>query len=313
MLAFALRTLSVRPAGAAPLGYDLDQQCTASDTDPAQLPCTGGGSTSAADDDGGVDNGFGKVVDIFTGSVGDPDAAGDDPAAKPINNDVRRGLRTLFLFLGGYNGEANDDKVVLTILPTSQLLASGHTCEAEAGIVDGGPLWNGCDVWSHRPGAVFVSGTKNPIADLDGYVADGTLVIKTGGKSLDLDFGDGHLVVQEATLTAQLAQQTVDGGMMKWVMSNGVFAGRGSMPATRSGLLQFRVMDSPVCLDDGTSAAALTSLCRARDIPLSAKTDGGVCDAISMGFGFAAESAVVGTEGSAARDAGCPAIEPACP
>src|SRR5690606_20059257 len=65
---FALRSFAFRPPNQPAIGYDLDQRCTglaASTTSdpPCVMP-----SPDEADDDGGVDNAFGRLLDLLPGA-----------------------------------------------------------------------------------------------------------------------------------------------------------------------------------------------------------------------------------------------------
>jgi hypothetical protein len=301
---FAFQTLRIRPKDAPVLGYDLDERCTKDVAQPQGCIAPGSPDNPPLDDEGGVDNAFGKVVDFFVGSAaGD---AGTDPAAKPFNNDILAGRGTTVAFLAGYNGLADDDDVFFDFLRAAGPVTNG--CEDASPGDAGRPSWDGCDVWSIA--AEDISGgavPARPLLRLRGYVRGGVMVVRYN--DLTVPLGDIGLHLVDAIVTARVSRE--DGAL---ALRDGTIAGRAPAADLARAALRFTLTNIPVCTSEATSQAVITSVCGARDIRASTMGSEGLpCDSVSVAVGFDALGIRDVVRGRIPTDAGCPEYDATCP
>ena len=285
---FAIRRFRVRPRGEPPLGFDLDDRCTGdlrSTTNDS--PCRP--TNEAKDDDGGVDNAFGRIVDLLSlGFDGGTDVTGD-----AISDNVANGLFTQLVLLYDYNGTANDDAVRVALVE-SQLITGGCTPDADGGKPT--PKWDGCDTWGYLAGTPTFG---NQLATADGWVTDDVLVVKLG--TIQFGLGIASFKLQEAILKARLVH---DGGAVR--LSEGVVAGRADVTSLFATAAHLSLNDKTdlICNNAPTLDFVRKATCDAPDLP-HAKADDGTdeaCDAVSFAIGFEAERAKIGAERPRAPD-----------
>ncbi|MDB4933207.1 MAG: hypothetical protein JWP87_179 [Labilithrix sp.] len=173
-IVFAMRNASLRAnrknGGVA--GFDLDGVCTCDPADDSLheggvscvSPATPAGAGSC-DDDGGIDNALGHLVETFSSIPGfvSPDVS--------FGSAISCGRQTLLYIVSNYNGLANDPDVVI-----SGFVSPGiHVPHADGGEVDGAACsvneaqfdagaaypakFDGTDVWSSANGTPPAVGT----------------------------------------------------------------------------------------------------------------------------------------------------------
>ena len=318
---FAISTIRIRPLDAGPIGYDLDGRCTT--TDPATASCRNVDNLQPQDDDRGGDNAFGRMIEGFV-SRAEKDG-GLDPAAKPVNMRSADGTQTLLLYLGGYDGTADDPGVSVALVPSGPLLGTSTdlACNADASTLDplrtdaGAPLADGCDVWSYLPSTAFVPDSyTRPVVQLPGYVRANRLVVSF--KTLQVALGASVFILNDGALTA-----TITANGPRFALTDGIIAGRGATDdtvtaAARFALLKVGGVAQPLCNDLLLTSILKTGVCRARDVHARQdddvkKLDVGDCDGISIAIGFDAVSARRGGASAEAADAGCPPLDTRCP
>jgi hypothetical protein len=293
----ALRTLDIgsRPDGGAPpvYGYDLDGVCTCPAADSCRTPS---GSSQRCDEDGGRDNAGGELLRTFS-------------AFNVFNQDdltrrLQAGLYGLVILLRDYNGAANDARVTVAVY-----ISNGVNAVADGGTVPP-PRYDGTDRWTVDPGSILggssldgadcatASNTCVPnYFDDKAYVADHVLVA-----SLDfpLSLGGGAnmgyiaLDLTGSVVTARLVKRGAS-----FALEDGRLTGRWATSKLLAGLA---VLPDPflggayLCGDDPTYVSVKKTICGSTDITARAADDskGAPCDALSVGFGFTAEPAILG-------------------
>jgi hypothetical protein len=289
-LSFAIQTFRVRPKDLPPIGYDLDDRCSAAaDTPSPDLDCSG---ATKGDDPGGVDNAFGLFAEGLVGLTGTNSSP--DPFARTFNAWTTIGRQTLQITLALYNLQSDDAVVAVSVLQSGPFLT---TLGADAGA----PQWDGGDQWS-------VVGI--PLPSQHAWVRDGLLVARFN--DLRLPFGDAEMRLKDAVVTAKLERSSG----APWRLTSGIIAGRASAVELAVGLL--RTTDGknqPYCNNQGVREYVFKGLCGARDIRVTKSLDGtGACDAVSLALGFDAVEAQFPTRGSPPPPVGCADLaDAACP
>jgi hypothetical protein len=289
---FALRTLAVNPSDAS-LGFDLDGLCTG---EGAEVPCLG----SPADLAGGVDNQLAQDL----GSYGySPPPGVTDPPAEAINNELSQGKYSALLIVRSFNGTANDDHTVVSLIGSPGM--ERRCAEDPAGAPpqtkvpsDAAYEDGGCELWSLGPydsiGAVI---DKEPIA---GRVVDGLLIAHF--PTLAFQLGPLAFTLEDAILTARLSA-TGDGDASAGLSSDG--------GATADGLITGRARTSeligalrqttflplagggaprPLCQQPPVLEEEIRSkVCKTRDVTLGDDPPSQRCRGISLALGFHAK------------------------
>ena len=277
---FAVQRLS----GTAPNTYDLDDRCTGIDASTtADPPCSTSGPP-VLDEPGGGDNALGAGLKRLL-LQGSRDAVGERSTAS-----IAAGRLTSLIGVFRYSGLPNDPEVRVQVVPSGGLESIG--CEGEdAGSAPAGPRWDGCDRWTHTPGAItgrFWSATQ------PAYVVDDVLVFPARDE-FKVAVLAGEAPVHGAVMTARIvrdAQGVVVG------LTDGILAGRFAARDVLSASLGFEALGSPVCRTQLVVDALLETVCDARDVPLRPADDGKglACDAVSFAFGFDAHVVTLGSE-----------------
>jgi hypothetical protein len=326
-----------------PAGYDLDDVCTCFDggtTAHAAAPSCVTPVGSACDGDGGIDDGFGSLIDELSGLSGSFDLVGKLVSAQ--RDDLKCGRRALTLVLRGYNGLANDDDVsigpvlsagIYESLPDAstpgmvdpECLFSGQ--DADSGAFGLAPKHDGTDVWSAPPGALLPESTPtNPLPTrvLTGYVTNYQLVVsyEDDQHSLPFNLGGNEITFGTPLLVARLvpvneANKPIDLGAdgtpstkpAGFKMVDGVLGGRvtaSQFVSSAGGLSTRRDADGGnvrLCDDDVLFPQLRTLICGSADIQQLQRNDfgPGKCDSLSVMIQFSANPAhLYGKHGAAA-------------
>lgn len=305
---YAVRTFRVSPAGAPPIGYDLDGHCTSEpgSTSSRSSCAQRGEAGDAGDGDGGLDNAFGRIAGVFNGSLS------NDLAGETFTESTGKGIFTLLVQVLGYNGLPDDDDVDVAIITSNDVQSSG--CN------DGGPgppSWDGCDVWSYVEGTVTIQTPSRETvaaAVIPGYVKGGVLVATGSDGPREIGLGATTFTLIDPLVTATF--RTNDRGIP--VLADGVLTGRVSPADLLDFAARLEIDAEPLCENGALIEAAVTQVCAARDLALAPADDQrsppAPCDALSFAFGFEAEQARLGTA-RAPRDAGaqCAGFAAQCP
>ena len=300
--ALRLDTEGVLDAGvAAPRGLDLDGVCTC----PAASSClTPDAGVEPCDGPEGRDNALARFFNqLGRRFVGFP----EDFATA----DILEGRSNVLLGLQGWNGEADDNSVVVTLLNSQWLDKPAH---------DGGrrenPRFDGTDVWSVDPESI-AEGERlldagadcrdgiciELIADENAYVRDGELVARPKKRSTDatpiaIRTGLGRLVIElnEAVIKARI---TSDGSRHRLT---GEIVGRWPLDKMLRAIANMESIPLPglptshICQDLTTYRLVKDIVCAAADLSVTKAQDGvgAPCGAISAAISFSASPAVAG-------------------
>lgn len=278
---YAIRTYHVRVRDTPPLGYDLDERCTgfpdASINTPSCVSPTA--DQDAGDDDGGVDNAFGRLAERIP-SFGVPDFAGEG-----FSSSADRAIQTILVQLSDYNGQPNDNNVSVGLVSVKRISRAG--CDTNDVVFDPGEArWDGCDVWNRvdEPPDSWIEGAT--IRTLEGYVVDNKLVARRPGMKITFGLTGASLTVDGALITATIVPRDTGGIELR----DGIIAGR----VETGNFIQFAGRleldpDSPICKFRTEAFLSFKeTVCRLRDIRFDPATDSKnlPCDAISFALGF---------------------------
>jgi hypothetical protein len=338
-IVFAMRNASFGAKGknGDVVGFDLDGVCTC---DPADVSVHEGGVScvppakpdlmGSCDDDGGIDNAVGHLVDGFSAV---PGFASPDNS---INSAITCGRQTLLYTLSNYNGLANDPSVVI-----SAVVALGiHEPHADGGELDGAACnvteadfeagaaypakFDGTDSWSPTNATPPEIGT--------GWVTNFQLVFdgRSHGSEnahlLPIFLGSHIVTVGSPVFVAHLIPLGESGEVLQtdsagnilgnggkassFRLDNGRLAGRTSTSDMLAAVGSIRLGGtSDLCAQKAPYCIVKSAVCNAADsmkLPSSDFTGQG-CDALSIVLQF---DAVVAKQGGSlpltpGSDAGC--------
>ena len=273
----AARTVTFA-AGAAPLGVDLDRECTCLGDPPGPPTCVApDGAEDACDLEGGRDNAFAGLAQQLALAIGVTDLGAQ------FSQGAEAGEWSALLRIQEYNGEANDDVVRVALYPTPGL---GMAL----------PLWDGTDAWPIVQTSLGQLMTPDdPLYfDAAAYVTDGVLVASLPTTVITLQGGLSHL---EFRLTGGgLSARIVDRGDGTYALDEGMIAGRWESARVFEALGTFRdETGSPLCTDDVlVYSIAKAAICNSRDILAGIGGPTVPCDAVSFAMGFTSEPALLG-------------------
>jgi hypothetical protein len=305
---FALETFKLPvPEEGDLTGRDLDGLCSQCGAGVADGGVTCRSPKPTCDYANGIDDSLGRIVTTLKGF--------QDPATL-ANGEVEAGARTLLLYVGDWNGLANDPEVSVAFVDSEGLFSDAGCLDAGDGkrmmyesespdpgrIPEGRkryyPHFDGCDRWS--PVGNSVTGTfpeRKPAAGFQAaYVTGFTLVAPFKDVSADL-FGRttsiklGSLV---ARIEPNLASSySLDAVLTGRVAADELLIGIGltqAHPDPNGGREYIPVCNAPVI-----GELAKDRICEARDL-MAAKSDefqDRPCDSISIALGFTATPALV--------------------
>ncbi len=312
---FATRSYELPYVGDAGLGQglDLDKHCTCNpdpqkrdqyDGGPSCTPLTSLNSDSC-DKSGGVDDAFGTSLGAFFTKVSTLDPRADG------NDDILAGLRTAMVYVTGWNGQMNDANATVAVVASSGLITpkgcddGGARRTPDASVIDGQqffpPQFDGCDRWSLRPTDAVASRdptqppTPTVSTQTNAYVRDGVLYADLGRSALvilgaDAYANDGHLVARITPIPE--VGYALDGFLTGRVSFGDLLTAAGGIPILKDGKV------SPLCEQPQFHNAFIVPLCADLDLMAQPSQDntGQPCDAISVVFGFHAESSLVANQ-----------------
>jgi hypothetical protein len=284
----ALHTINVGldpDAGPALLGYDLDHVYTCCDGGPESCKpiVTGAQHCDTAE---GRDNSGGLLLASLAG------LDSQQFNANTISQRLQQGVYSILVQILHYNGTANDKKV------TAAIYGSGGIYGA-----DGGPAlaqWNGQDPWTVDSDFVLSGdgGAGSPILpshfDPNAYVSGGVLVMAVDFPLSLGASGTGSLTV---SLTgAHITASVAPAGGGAYAFTNGQIAGRWATSQLLSALQSLNIGPNPVCRGTSIYNQVKQLICQAADVTGDPTLDnkGATCDALSIGFGFTADPALLG-------------------
>lgn|GEM_PF-5981561 len=174
--AFALLDPVLDQPGAlwAAYGYDLDGRCTDPLAASPSVECSSGGGLPPPDGTGGIDNTLGSAASTAI-------IAFYPTYETSVREVVRSGSATPLLRIEGWNGEADDGLVDVTLAFAVDVLPAGTSLPAEGLAFRNGlppPAWDGTD--TAYPSATYFTGPPTTIPllrDDAAYVSGRTLVV----------------------------------------------------------------------------------------------------------------------------------------
>jgi hypothetical protein len=288
----ALSTIMLGSSDGGPYyGFNLDKMCTCQ---PGQLESCGVGTdASHCDDEGGIDNYARRAFEQINELVKGLGVDGGVITEQRFNDAIKSGLSGAIIQISNYNGQADDQKVTVTM----------YGSQGFEGYPDAAPSFDGGDKWvvdpASAPGQFRVD---------DAYVVGYTLVA-TG---LNFPIIVGSAITQPVTIQLDegviRAKLVMQGTTLQSI--TGTLGGRWD-PAKFLPSLQ--AVPDPyfggyLCGDAAASTYAFLkkTICANTDINRSSTGDGlGACNSVSMGLGFQAVPAIKGGVGPVI-DAGVP-------
>ena len=297
----AMRTVALdEQVDGGPLGVDLDKTCTCQLEGPS---CVHAADADVCDLPRGRDNVSGKLNQLIELALGGADLS------QTFSDGAETGQWSLLLRVSGYNGELDDDHVVL-----AWYVASGwHAIHPPASV----PIWDGTDVWPVSATSVAPGPDGGPDIDSPLYGDPGAYV--TGGVLVaSLPSSEIVLAGSVSTMTLRFAA----GGLMarlvgqgnQWAMRDGVAAARINGSDLFAAVSSFRDDSAqPLCTDSLGYPFAKQALCGALDILTNVGGPTKPCDALSWAVGFSADPAEIGpVVAPPAPTPGCdPSLDPA--
>lgn len=270
------------------LGFDLDGICTCPGPDSCS-PFTDAGTQ--CDQDGGIDNSAGSLIQEFSGASNFFDQA-------YIDKQIAAGVFGAIFRVRNYNGQANDTKVELSIY------VSNGTEGAQYGVPTP-PKNDGTDRWTIDPNSLL-GGTLLPDAgpvpreayDLNAYVSNYYLVGNLSNMPLAIGAANGEgLVSMDLAGAVVVAKLEPSGSSFR---ATGVVAGRWESKKLLTSLQMLRDpfdYDASLCGADPVYGLLKTKICGLQDIATNVLDDGkgAPCSALSIAFGFQAEPATYGS------------------
>lgn len=274
------------------LGYDLDQIYTCCDggAESCKTNVTG---TSHCDDSEGRDN---AGAHLFQ-SLSKLDSAQFNTTT--IEQRLQSGAYSILMQVTHYNGQLDDTSVTAALYASTGVMS------------DAGARWDGTDSWTLNDKFV-TDPDASPVLpthfDTSAYVSGGMLVMHI---NFPISLGSSGASAVEIDLTAGLVTgRIVPMGNGTYAIADGQIAGRWNNSQLLGQLPTLSVMGNAIC--QGTSYYSLVKnlICNNSDIRTDPTTDkmGGLCDAISIGFGFTADPALMGNTASVSPQMSlCPA------
>jgi hypothetical protein len=270
-LVVAIQAIDVGDTGSV-IGFDLDAKCTCDGDGPSCM------RPAAADDDacdgpGGRDA---RSADIFKQIVLVTGSGGTDD----FSATAKKGSWTMLVRIQGWNGHADDDRVRVSVFPSSGL--------------PGPATWDGTDAWPIPETAIAkgASDVDHPrFFDDKAYVAGHVLVTSLPESELVIA-GTEQLV--SAHLTAGFVTGRLEQTPLGWALHDGTVAARWKLSDVFETLGGLRVAGAGLCKSSPYYAAAKKLVCGMPDITSTLASPTATCDAVSVGMRFQAEPAKLG-------------------
>lgn len=259
------------------LGLDLDDRCTCLGDGPS-CPAPDFAKEDHCDGPGGVDNGLAKVFQFLSALVG-----GTFDSIN-LSAQAERGEWSQLFRVRDYNGLQNDDQIEVAMYTSPGLVADGALA-----------VWDGSDAYRIAASSVVPGGTalEPAFVDVKGYVSGGVLVASLPKSAITLTVGESEvgMDITAGLITAQIVPVGGSFGLRK-----GIIAGRWRNSDVFTMLSALRDgSGSPICQGQLLYNTLKGKICGNTDIrsELGSPTD--PCDAVSMGIGFEADPAQLGT------------------
>lgn len=272
-IVLAARTLELGEALPTPPGYDLDGVCTCfADAGPT---CTS--KNQHCDAPGGIDSAsarFFNLVQFATGAENFSSAA--------LSAKIEAGTFSLIVRVTKYDGKPDDPRVLVAIYPSPGAPVP--------------PAWDGHDAWTIQGTSVSNDDPDQPVYKSDGaYVSNGVLVAALPSIEMTLGSAEDAMTLH---LTGGVLTGRLDERAAGWTLTDGIIAARWRIEDVFRGLSTYRDNNGkPICTDATLAYAnAKATLCNGLDVladPSGAKTL--PCDALSIGLGFTANEAIIGS------------------
>ncbi len=285
----ALHTIDVgfSDAGTSKLGYDLDKVWTGCNGGEVRDEQRGPGVVQACrwsarrtpDDNGGRDD-YASVKLLLA-------LAAFDPAqfnATTVSQRLEVGTYSVLLQVLHYNGTPNDTSVSVGLYASSGVEG------------DAGAKWNGNDSWAIDDS--FVVNDAGPILpnhfDANAYVSNGTLVMQV---NFPLSIG----ATATGSFTISLAAGLITGQVVPsngtYAFANGLITGRWNVSDMLAAFQDITVSSASVCPGSTYYELLKGEACQYADIMTDPTQDqtGLTCDALSLGIGFTADPALLGS------------------
>jgi hypothetical protein len=265
---------------ASTIGYDLDSIYTCCDGGAESCKGAASPATAHCDDVSGRDNSGGTLLASL--SLVDPSQF----TTATISQRLQDGTYSILLQVTDYNGTPNDTQV------TAALYGSDGVEN------DAGAFWMGSDQWTIDESFV-VNPNTTPLVptdfDTNAYVADDTLVMHV---TFPISLGTSATNTFTITLTAGvITGQLVSAGNGTWSLTGGNIAGRWNVSQLLSSLQTVNLSGTPICPGSPTYTFVKQQICKYADIMTDPSSDntGATCDALSLGIGFTADPALLGS------------------
>jgi hypothetical protein len=270
-----------------PIGYDLDSVYTCCDGGAESCKAAAVGATHC-DEVSGRDN----SGELLLSSLASIDSTQFNDTS--ISARLQEGYYSILIQVFHYNGQANDTQV------TAAIYASDGIQPVNDSGVPPPAKWDGTDLWTLDNAFVVAPDASPPLPnhfDGNAYVSGGTLVMHV---NFPLSLGTSGTGSLSIDLTSGVLTGTVvpEGGA--YHLQNGVIAGRWNVSdllgALQSLDLTFGGSSQALCRGTSTYSFIKQQICSHADImtdPTADKT-GATCDALSVGFAFTADPALMG-------------------
>jgi len=269
------------------IGYDLDDIYTCCDGGAESCKAAQAGATHC-DDVSGRDNSGGQLLaSLF---IIDPSQF----TTATVSQRLQDGVYSILLQVSDYNGTPNDTQVTAALYGSDGVES------------DAGALWNGTDQWTVDESFV-VNPNGMPLVPTDfdtaAYVADGTLVMHL---SFPISLGTTSTDTFTINLTGGvITGQVVSAGNGTFALTGGNISGRWNVSQLLNSLQTVTIGANPICpTGPGASTYSFVKqeVCKYADIMTAQSMDnsGATCDALSLGIGFTADPALLGTVQAAA-------------
>jgi hypothetical protein len=289
-LVFAVRQLMFgqgTDAGDSAIGYDIDKTCTCqgekhSCLEPSWAP------GEHCDGPEGRDNAAGAMLSELSGML--PNSFGESM----WNKDIEEGAKSVIIRIQGYNGQPDDDEVVLTWYMAVKYWDQHK--DADGGNMH--PVWDGTDEWPVRhtslqaqpapDGGVTYDVDHPKHQDTKAYVSGGRVVgmLPKGAFQADPSM---QIVFTDPYLTAKV----VNNGTL-WELKDGVIAGVWMLTDIFEQFGFMSVQGMPVCTNSIFYPGVKGMVCKYADIYHARGTPTTPCDSLSIGLSFAGLQAKLG-------------------
>jgi hypothetical protein len=294
------------------IGYDLDgyQTATAADAVTDGAECVPPAALSAnpyadwtetrpppvmLDGNDGIDNVFGERLYLLHHAAGSSD---DAALETTIRLDQESGRGTWILVLDGWNGEANDPRVTVSLVHAAGGTPCSHVESVEFDdayrlvLAEDGTTpapapgwWSGGDCWWVRGDSLAMDGSTPSTLDDLAYVSEGTLVVRLPDR-VALPFFAGPLGslmhLTDAVLTARIERTSTSAGLAG--LHHVTVAGRWALSDVAQDLTHLAVCG----VVRSVVQNQVDQMADLRSNPQDAHSLNQPCNALSVGFLFQA-------------------------